>query len=594
MNSLLGNWASVLRNSSLSLVLSMLLPTCAISNSAMAAERIYGSYSPLELSIPVNSLEKYVNNDVIDDELAVYQKYVPAQQLQELRQILITPVKVSPVVVSQFLNTPQGEFLLRRLAQAIKTQSGEAQPGFDALRSALISASGEPEGLTLLNLLKKYPTSSIHIDLANTLGIAAELEKLVSQTSQAIAAVSKKSHIEAQTTPAPTNFAQLADLRRPGSFKSQKTTLKFFDLTRNRLLLTDIYIPNGNQPAPVIVISHGLGSDSSNFQYLATHLASHGFAIVVPNHPGSDSKQLRSLLNGKANEVAEPDEFQDRPLDVKYILNQLETSNQSDPRFKGRLNLQQVGVFGQSLGGYTALALAGAKINFEQLEKDCQPEALQQTWNMSLLLQCGAVKLKNKSYNLQDDRVKAVIAANPITSSIFGKTGLSQIRIPVMLIGSSDDTVAPALYEQILPFSWFANSQKYLVMLVGGTHFSTIGNGNGESEAVGLPSQVIGDNPAQARRYVNALSLPFFQTYVNGTSKYLPYLNAAYAKTISTKSLSLSLVESFNSTELAQGVEGNRKEAKPFQNDSSNSIVNFGFWMLDVGVTLLHVMIFLA
>jgi hypothetical protein len=131
-------------------------------------------------------------------------------------------------------------------------------------------------------------------------------------------------------------------------------------------------------------------------------------------------------------------------------------------------------------------------------------------------------------------------------------------------------------------------------MLVGGTHFSTIGNGNGESEAVGLPSQVIGDNPAQARRYVNALSLPFFQTYVNGTSKYLPYLNAAYAKTISTKSLSLSLVESFNSTELAQGVEGNRKEAKPFQNDSSNSIVNFGFWMLDVGVTLLHVMIFLA
>lgn len=572
----------------------MLLPTCAISNSAMAAERIYGSYSPLELSIPVNSLEKYVNNDVIDDELAVYQKYVPAQQLQELRQILITPVKVSPVVVSQFLNTPQGEFLLRRLAQAIKTQSGEAQPGFDALRSALISASGEPEGLTLLNLLKKYPTSSIHIDLANTLGIAAELEKLVSQTSQAIAAVSKKSHIEAQTTPAPTNFAQLADLRRPGSFKSQKTTLKFFDLTRNRLLLTDIYIPNGNQPAPVIVISHGLGSDSSNFQYLATHLASHGFAIVVPNHPGSDSKQLRSLLNGKANEVAEPDEFQDRPLDVKYILNQLETSNQSDPRFKGRLNLQQVGVFGQSLGGYTALALAGAKINFEQLEKDCQPEALQQTWNMSLLLQCGAVKLKNKSYNLQDDRVKAVIAANPITSSIFGKTGLSQIRIPVMLIGSSDDTVAPALYEQILPFSWFANSQKYLVMLVGGTHFSTIGNGNGESEAVGLPSQVIGDNPAQARRYVNALSLPFFQTYVNGTSKYLPYLNAAYAKTISTKSLSLSLVESFNSTELAQGVEGNRKEAKPFQNDSSNSIVNFGFWMLDVGVTLLHVMIFLA
>ncbi len=573
----------------------MLLPTCALTNSVMAAERVYGSYSPLELTIPVSSLENYAKKNVIDKELAVYEKYVPPQQLEELRRILVTPVKVSPVVVSQFLNTPQGEFLMRRLAEAIKTKSGDTQPGFDALRSALILAAGEPGGLTLLNLLRKYPTSSIHIDLAHSLGIAAELEKVVNETSRAMAAISKKSNIEAQISPTPKNFAQLADLRRPGSFKSQKTTLKFLDLTRNRLLLTDIYIPNSNKPAPVIVISHGLGSDSSNFQYLATHLASHGFAVVVPNHPGSDTKQLRSLLNGKANEVAKPEEFQDRPLDVKYILNQLESSNQSDSRFKGRLNLQQVGVFGQSLGGYTALALAGAKINFEQLKKDCQADVIKDTWNMSLLLQCGALGLKNKNYDLKDNRVKAVIAVNPITSSIFGKTGLSQIHIPVMVVGSSDDTVAPALYEQILPFSWFGNSRKYLVMLVGATHFSTIGNGNGASEAVGLPSQIIGDNPAQARHYINALSLPFFQSYVNGSSKYLPYLNAAYAKNISSsKSVSLSLVQSLNSTELAQGFDGNVKEAKPFEKSSSNSIVNFGFWMLDIGVTLLHVMIFLA
>lgn len=572
----------------------MLLPTSAFSNSVMAAERIYGSYSPLELSISVSSLENYAKNNVIDQELAVYQKYVPPQQLEELRRILLTPVKVSPAVVSQFLHTPQGEFLLRRLVEAIKTPSKEAQPGFEALRSALILASGEPGGLTLLNLLRKYPTSSIHIDLAHSLGIASQLEKLVNETSRAMAAVSEKSNTEAQISSAPPNFAQLPDLRRPGSFELQKNTLKFFDLTRNRLLLTDIYIPNGNKPTPVIVISHGLGSDSSNFQYLASHLASHGFVVVVPNHPGSDTKKLRSLVNGKANEVAKPDEFQDRPLDVKYILNQLEKSNQSDSRLKGRLNLQQVGVFGQSLGGYTALALAGAKINFEQLEKDCQPDVIQDTWNMSLLLQCSALVLKNKNYNLQDERVKAVIAVNPITSSIFGKNSLSQIRIPVMLVGSSDDTVAPALYEQILPFSWFVNSQKYLVMLVGATHFSTIGNGNGASEVVGFPSQIIGDNPAVARRYVNALSLPFFQTYVNGASQYRPYLNAAYAKTISTKPLSLSLVQSLNTTELAQIFESKLKETKPLKNSSSNSIVNFGFWMLDIGVTLLHVMIFLA
>ncbi|MEH1938877.1 MAG: alpha/beta hydrolase [Nostoc sp.] len=532
----------------------MVLPTFGISNSVLAAERIYASYSALELSISVTALENYAKTGVINEDLAAYQQYLPLQQLQELRQILLNRVKVSPVVLSQFLYTPQGEFLLHRLAQVIKTKSPQPEPEFHALRSAVISASAESGGLTFLNVLRKFPTSSIHLDVAQTLEIATELEKLVNQTHRAIAAVSQQSKIEATTFKQP-NLSQLPDLQVPGKLKSQKYTLKFFDSTRNRLLLTDVYIPNIQNTAPVIVISHGLGLDSSNFQYLATHLASYGFAVVVPNHPGSDAKQLHSLLNGRASEIAEPGEFKDRPLDVTYILNQLEKGNQSDSRFKGRLNLQQVGVFGQSLGGYTALALAGAKINFEQLKQDCQPAALQNTWNMSLLLQCRALELSisksGKDYNLRDERVKAAIAVNPITSSIFGKAGLSQVKTPVMIVSSSDDTVAPALSEQILPFSWLANSQKYLVMLVGGTHFSTIGNGNPANQQVALPADMIGD-ASQARRYMNVLSLPFFQTYVTGRSQYTPYLNAGYAQSISSKSLGLSLVKSLNTTELAQ------------------------------------------
>ncbi|MEH2452049.1 alpha/beta hydrolase [Nostoc sp.] len=568
MNSLFGNWASTLRKNFLLLVLSMMLPTFGISNSVLAAERIYASYSALELSISVTTLENYAKTGVIDDELAAYQQYLPLQQLQELRQILLNRVKVSPVVLSQFLYTPQGEFLLHRLAQVIKTKSSQPEPEFHTLRSAVILASAESGGLTLLNVLRKYPTNRINLDVVQTLKIATELEKLVNKTHRAIAAVSQESKIEANTIKQPI-FSQLADLQVPGKFKSQKYTLKFFDSSRNRPLLTDVYIPNVQNAAPVIVISHGLGLDSSNFQYLATHLASYGFAVAVPNHPGSDAKQLHSLLNGRANDVAEPSEFKDRPLDVTYILNQLEKGNQSDSRFKGRLNLQQVGVFGQSLGGYTALALAGAKINFEQLKQDCQPAALQNTWNMSLLLQCRALELNisksAKDYNLRDERVKAAIAVNPITSSIFGKAGLSQIKTPVMIVSSSDDTVAPALSEQILPFSWFTNSQKYLVMLVGGTHFSTIGNGNPANQQVALPADMIGD-ASQARRYMNVLSLPFFQTYVSGRSQYTPYLNAAYTQSISSQSLGLNLVKSLNTTELAQllDLEGAKPLKKKF------------------------------
>lgn len=589
MNSLFGNFASRVRKNSLLLVLSMLLPTFGISNSVMAAEKIYASYSILDIPIPVISLQTYTKTGIIDSELAGYQQYISSQRLQELRQILLRSVQITPTVAAQFLHTQQGEFLLRRLAKIITTKFRQTGSEFDDLRTAIISASGEAEGLTLLNLLRHYPSSSIHLNLADSLEIATELEKLINETHQAIAAIQKQSQLEAATIQK-TNLSKLPNLQTQGSWKSKQYALEFFDVKRNRSLLTDLYLPNVQHPTPVIVISHGLGLDSSNFRYLANHLVSHGLAVIVPNHT-----QL-SFIKSNQKKLIEANEFIHRPLDIKYILDQLEIANQSDPKFKGKLNLQQVGVFGQSFGGYTALALAGAKINFEQLEKDCQPEALQNTWNMSLLLQCRALELSTKfrqkdDINLRDQRVKAAIAVNPITSSIFGKSGLNQIQAPVMFIGSSEDTVAPALYEQILPFSWLNNPHKYLVMLVGGTHFSSIGNSNPGSQQVALPANMIG-NASQARAYINTFSLSFLQTYISQKPEYIPYLNASYAQTISHQSLGLSLVQSLKSPQLSPVLGNNHQEAIPAKKKLSLTIVRWGYWILDIGLSLLNFMIF--
>jgi predicted dienelactone hydrolase len=588
MNSLFGNFSSSWKKKFLLLVLSMLLPTFGMSNSVMAAEQIYAAYSILEIPIPVMSLETYTKTGIIDDKLAVYQQYISSDKLQELRKILLSNVKITPAVASQFLHTQQGEFMLQRLAKLITAKSPQNDSEIEDLRTAIISASGEPEGLTLLNLLRNYPSSSIRINLADSLEIAGELENIISETQQAIAILQQQSKIEAATIPKK-NLSFLANLQNPGIFTFKKSTLEFFDITRDRHLLTDIYIPNLQNTTPVIVISHGLGLDSSNFRYLAKHLASHGFAVVVPNHP-------HLFFNNRNNrKLQEANEFINRPLDIKYILDKLEKTNQSDGEFKGKLNLQQVGIFGQSFGGYTALALAGAKINFQQLQKDCQPDALQDTWNMSLLLQCRALELQNKStqqenINLRDQRIKAAIAVNPITSSIFGESGLNQMQTPVMFIGSSEDTVAPALYEQILPFSWLTNPHKYLVMLVGATHFSSIGNSNPGSQQIALPPDMVG-NASQSRAYINSLSLPFFQTFVYQKPQYLPYLNAGYAQTISSQSLGLSLVKSLNTLQLAPILEHNHQPAIP-KKKLSLTIVRWGFWILNIGVSLLHLLIF--
>jgi predicted dienelactone hydrolase len=291
-----------------------------------------------------------------------------------------------------------------------------------------------------------------------------------------------------------------------------------------------------------------LGSDRNSFRYLARQLASYGFAVAVPEHPNSDSEQLRSLFTGQTNVVTQPREFIDRPLDVKYLLDVLQQRDRSDRNLQ--LNLQQVGVIGQSFGGYTALALAGASLNFNQLQKDCGD--VDAFLNVSLLLQCRAIDLPRLQYNLRDPRIKAAIAINPITSSVFGRAGLSQVEIPVTIVSGSDDLVAPSLPEQIQPFSWLTTQDKYFVLIKGGTHFSAIEDSDTDTDPIQIPSSLLGSDAEIARSYLKTLSVAFFSTYVTNSPKFRPYLSAEYAKTISQSPLPLQLVVSLPADRLTQ------------------------------------------
>ncbi|MFB8791388.1 MAG: alpha/beta hydrolase [Potamolinea sp.] len=524
--------------------LGLLLTPVVIPCPAQAAQQLYISYGPLEVSLPVASLELYAKEGKIDQELAFYTKYLNPTQLEQLRQILLTRIDVTPVAIAQFLYSSQGEIILERIGQIIVTKA--RQPGFYAIRAALIKSAAHPEGLTLLNVLREFPTYGIRINSERGFQIIEDLSKLVRQTGVAIAAVEKQAIAEASTqaTARPsTRFTLRPDLRQPGPINYSKQSITINDVRRLRSLAVDVYLPTNPSGvlAPIIVISHGLGSDRETFAYLASHLASYGFAVAVPEHPGSNAEQLQAVIKGLANEVTAPTELTDRPLDIQFLLDELGRT------FAGRMNLKQVGVIGQSFGGYTALTLAGAKMNFQQLQKDCGPT--NNSLNLSLLLQCRAAELPNLPYDFQDKRIKAAIAINPVTSSIFGESQISKIQIPLMLVSSSDDTVAPALPEQIQPFTWLTNPNKYLILLKGGTHFSTLAQ---SSTGIPIPPSAIGPYPDVAQEYMKALSVAFLKTYVANDPEYKVYLNSSYAQFINKDTLSLRLVQSLTQNQLKQ------------------------------------------
>ena len=531
----------------------LLMVCCSLllaARPALAAEKIYVSFSIVERSISVSSLELYAREGKINDDLAAYARYVKPEELPKLREVLLEPIDATPVAISQFLYSPQGEMLLERLGRVIQTQSG--QPGFFAIRAALILGATEPEGLTLLNVLRQYPTKGIRIDLEAAIEIALQLRSLIEQAKNANAATIAQANAEASTNAADFETSLLLG---KGSLNWKRETISLNDTGRKELngrsisrnYPVDIYLPQSlGRPAPVIAISHGLGSNRQTYEYLAEHLASHGFAVAVVEHLGSNAAQTEALLRGRANEIAEPTEFTDRPLDVTFLLDELTRLNKDDPLFRGRLNLEKVGVVGQSFGGYTALALAGAPINFERLNSECQPT--ENSWNVSLLLQCRALELTPGKVETPDPRIRAAIAINPISSRVLGEASLGRIRVPVMIVAGSADKIAPAFPEQIQPFTWLRNApDKYLVLQEGGTHFSTL---QATENDVPLPLEVIGPDPELARRYIKALSLAFFQTHVAGKRDYRRYLNASSVRALGQSQMPLYLLQSLTPEQL--------------------------------------------
>lgn len=129
--------------------------------------------------------------------------------------------------------------------------------------------------------------------------------------------------------------------------------------------------PQGlRQLAPVIIISHGFGDIESSFAFIAEHLASHGFVVLVPKHVGSDLSSRENFLQGFTNTILSPSKFVNRPEETSFLIDELERLATTSPEWADQLNLEQIGVLGDSLGGSTALALAGADISatFPQAE----------------------------------------------------------------------------------------------------------------------------------------------------------------------------------------------------------------------------------
>jgi predicted dienelactone hydrolase len=524
-----------------SLVTGVILVTVS---SAQAAERVEFGINPIELGVAVKELETYGKEKRAGKELDSFLKLIKEEDRVYIHQLLTVRSEFTALQISQLLNSAMGKKILTYLGDLVPVISRDAageihkSNGARAIRTGLVLAAGDPDGLSLVNFLRKYLNSTIHLDVEKGFEITNKIEKLSKETRSMVSGVKELSTALAQTEPK-VDLKKLVDLTVAGQYRVKLQTEVLKDSKRNRQFTADFYLPQGvPQSSSVVVLSHGLSSDRQHFAVIARHLASYGFVAVTIEHPGSNLAKLQNLLKGRTKEVFDINEFVNRPKDVSYVLDDL------TQRFPGLVNVQQAGVIGHSFGGYTAMALAGATIDFDYLTNACSQGI--DSANVSLLLQCEALKLPRQPYNFRDDRIKFALAINPIDSSVFGPKGIAKIKIPVAVVAASDDTVASAVPEQVKPFSWMTASQRYLFVVEGVGHTTDV-----RSFAKIFVPDFDFFTPAKGidplKKYSHTFILALLQTHLNNQTAYLPYLQIGYVNAISTAPNKLTLLRSLTS-----------------------------------------------
>ena len=545
------------------------LSCMATALSARSADNIYLDYGPFGRVLPITSLESFAENGTIDDELAPYLKRLSLEQQQKFQQVLGTPMPElgpeipeqigNPFALSQWLYSPIGEFMLARLGNLIQTQG--RRNGEQAIRAALILTAAEPDGGSLIDLIRNYPTGGVRLNLPEVLALYRAINTNVEVTQRLGQAVTQASETAAAAEPA-LNYGALPLLAETGEFGVVQRSLLLQDDRRLRTFPVDLYLPQSLSAlpgsVPVIVMSHGYGDSRTNAEASAAarELASNGFVVAIPEHVDSNKIYQTDLSRGLNQESFDVMEFVNRPLDIRFLLDTLEQLN--DAEFQGRLQLESVGLMGHSFGGYTALATAGATVDIDFLEQQCDIEnPSPDKVNVALLLQCRLLELtafpegnpeaiqQLTDGSLADERVGVVFTLAPV-SSLFGQTGMGEIQSPTIIMGGTSDIATPIALEQVIAFQGLTTPEKYLYLGDNLSHSPAL-----TRLALNTlnPNSDIAENFDDAEELFSSLivsvAIAHARVHLQGDESYRPYLTSSYVEAVSEEPIKLHLVRTF-------------------------------------------------
>jgi predicted dienelactone hydrolase len=202
----------------------------------------------------------------------------------------------------------------------------------------------------------------------------------------------------------------------------------------------DVWRPRGATSGrqPVIIFSHGFGGCGTQSKFLTEGLAERGYWVFAPNHkdarcgPGRGGAMSRPEAPFGNPEEWTDKNYADRRDDVRAIIKVLRDS----AALAARVDLNQLGLAGHSLGGYTVLGVAGAWASWKT------------------------------------PGIKAVLALSPYAQPFLAHSTLGGLSAPVMFQGGTLDLgITPWIRKNSGGYD-ASPTPKYYVEFAGQGHFA--------------------------------------------------------------------------------------------------------------------------
>ncbi|MFU8884201.1 MAG: alpha/beta hydrolase [Cyanobacteriota bacterium] len=459
-----------------------------------AAERISVRFWETERSLPVASLVRFARDGVVEPQLRWYLNRLSPADRQALRNALNQSVPVSAVMVANALSTDLGQHTLQQLVKVLDGSSAVVEP---ALASALVLAAARQGELRLIDVLEAYPLEALRINAAAVLSLVHQLSGQLNLQNQLYPRLAALGGGPPEPGPDLSSLAAAGDQ----GFAVEPFAFTGRDGTRIEALA---YLPEGKAtapaaPAPLVVLAPGLNTDMNALLYVGQQLASHGYAVAALNFPFTSAHAVKAVLQGGGT-IPDPNAWFGQPHSVSDLIDQVQE------RWGEQVDTRAVGVLGQSLGGYTALALAGASLDWDHLRQACAALAdpNQVVLDPAVVWQCQAPGQVVETRSFRDPRVQVAVAVNPVTNPIFSAASMAELPAPVMMVAGTQDLFAPPLPQQLLPYTAVRQPEALLVLQQNGTHLSFL---NGDAP---LPAFLLGPDRSLARTELQGLVRSFF------------------------------------------------------------------------------------